>query len=106
MPSPWSGTNNPYSKSLQLRIFHLLLPNYSRAKLVKVNCLLDRDSLRAEPCLGLTFDQIAKELGKDEIWVASAFYGQVSILEQLLRSLYLLACRPNSLQMNSRRSQK
>ncbi|ESK95903.1 cyanate hydratase [Moniliophthora roreri MCA 2997] len=25
---------------------------------------------------GLTFEAIAKELGKDEVWVASAFYGQ------------------------------
>lgn len=27
--------------------------------------------------LGLTFDQIAKAIGKDEVWVAAAFYGQV-----------------------------
>ena len=26
---------------------------------------------------GLTFDQIAKAIGKDEVWVAAAFYGQV-----------------------------
>ncbi|KAG6844693.1 hypothetical protein H0H87_004668 [Tephrocybe sp. NHM501043] len=26
---------------------------------------------------GYTFDQIAKALGKDEVWVAAAFYGQV-----------------------------
>ena len=26
---------------------------------------------------GLSFDQIAKQIGKDEIWVAAAFYGQV-----------------------------
>jgi len=25
---------------------------------------------------GVTFEQIAKEVGKDEVWVASAFYGQ------------------------------
>jgi cyanate lyase len=29
------------------------------------------------PCAGLTFDQIAKAIGKDEVWVAAAFYGQV-----------------------------
>ena len=28
---------------------------------------------------GLTFDQIAKAIGRDEVWVASAFYAQVSI---------------------------
>lgn len=27
----------------------------------------------------MTFDEIAKALGKDEVWVAAAFYGQVSI---------------------------
>lgn len=31
--------------------------------------------------VGLTFDEIAKALGKDEVWVAAAFYGQVSDLE-------------------------
>ncbi|KAL0573235.1 Cyanate hydratase [Marasmius crinis-equi] len=25
---------------------------------------------------GLTFEAVAKELGRDEVWVASAFYGQ------------------------------
>jgi cyanate lyase len=35
----------------------------------------DWGSLRYLP--GLTFDQIAKAIGKDEIWVASGFYGQV-----------------------------
>ncbi len=27
---------------------------------------------------GLTFDQIAYQLRKDEVWVAAAFYGQVN----------------------------
>ena len=27
--------------------------------------------------LGLTFDDIAKAIGRDEVWVAAAFYGQV-----------------------------
>ena len=26
---------------------------------------------------GLTFDEVAKEIGRDEVWVAAAFYGQV-----------------------------
>jgi cyanate lyase len=29
--------------------------------------------------IGLTFDQIAKSIGRDEVWVAAAFYGQVNI---------------------------
>jgi cyanate lyase len=28
---------------------------------------------------GLTFDQIAKAIGRDEVWVAAAFYGQVNL---------------------------
>lgn len=28
--------------------------------------------------IGLTYEQIAKAIGKDEVWVAAAFYGQVS----------------------------
>ena len=27
--------------------------------------------------IGLTFDEIAKAVGRDEVWVAAAFYGQV-----------------------------
>ena len=27
---------------------------------------------------GLSFDEIAKSIGKDEVWLAAAFYGQVS----------------------------
>jgi cyanate lyase len=29
------------------------------------------------PIIGLTFDDIAKAIGRDEVWVAAAFYGQV-----------------------------
>ena len=29
--------------------------------------------------IGLTFDQIAKAIGKNEVWLAAAFYGQVRI---------------------------
>jgi cyanate lyase len=28
---------------------------------------------------GLTFEQIGKEINKDEVWVAALFYGQVSL---------------------------
>lgn len=28
--------------------------------------------------VGLSFDDIAKKVGKDEVWLAAAFYGQVS----------------------------
>lgn len=31
----------------------------------------------AKAAKGLTFDQIAREIGKDEVWLAAAFYGQV-----------------------------
>ncbi|KAG6852553.1 Cyanate hydratase [Blastosporella zonata] len=31
---------------------------------------------------GLTFDEIAKALGKDEVWVAAAFYGRILSREQ------------------------
>ena len=27
--------------------------------------------------IGLTFDEIAKAIGKNEVWLAAAFYGQV-----------------------------
>ena len=27
--------------------------------------------------VGLTFDQIAKDIGRNEVWLAAAFYGQV-----------------------------
>jgi cyanate lyase len=36
------------------------------------------DSLTNHPS-GLTFDEISKALGKDEVWVAAAFYGQVCL---------------------------
>ncbi|KAF4570972.1 hypothetical protein EYR36_008299 [Pleurotus pulmonarius] len=36
---------------------------------------------------GLTFDQIAKELGKDEVWVASAFYGQAKFTPDELKKV-------------------
>jgi len=34
---------------------------------------------------GLTFDQIAKEIGKDEVWLAAAFYGQAKFTEDELK---------------------
>ncbi|CAA7267548.1 unnamed protein product [Cyclocybe aegerita] len=36
---------------------------------------------------GLTFDQIAKEIGKDEVWVAAAFYGQAKFTEDELKKV-------------------
>jgi cyanate lyase len=30
-------------------------------------------------CAGLTFDDIAKAIGRDEVWTAAAFYGQVRL---------------------------
>lgn len=34
--------------------------------------------VNANCVLGLTFDNVAKAIGRDEVWVAAAFYGQVS----------------------------
>ncbi|KAK7037744.1 Cyanate hydratase [Paramarasmius palmivorus] len=36
---------------------------------------------------GLSFEAIAKELGKDEVWVASAFYGQAKFEAEDLHKL-------------------
>jgi len=36
----------------------------------------------------LTFDQIAKAIGKDEVWVAAAFYGQAKFSSEELKKLY------------------
>ncbi|KAF9550034.1 Cyanase [Agrocybe pediades] len=36
---------------------------------------------------GLTFDQIAKEIGKDEVWLAAAFYGQAKFEEEDLKKV-------------------
>ncbi|KIM35023.1 hypothetical protein M413DRAFT_370146 [Hebeloma cylindrosporum] len=36
---------------------------------------------------GLTFDQIAKEIGKDEVWLAAAFYGQAKFSEEELKKV-------------------
>ncbi|KAJ6518513.1 cyanate lyase C-terminal domain-containing protein [Mycena vulgaris] len=36
---------------------------------------------------GITFDEIAKALGKDEVWVAAAFYGQAKFTPEELSKL-------------------
>ncbi|KAH7884790.1 cyanate lyase C-terminal domain-containing protein [Phlebopus sp. FC_14] len=36
---------------------------------------------------GLTFDDVAKAIGKDEIWVAAAFYGQAKLAPEDLEAL-------------------
>ncbi|KAM6489162.1 Cyanate lyase C-terminal domain containing protein [Amanita muscaria] len=36
---------------------------------------------------GLSFDQIAKSINKDEVWVAAAFYGQAKLSEGELRKV-------------------
>lgn len=36
---------------------------------------------------GLTFDQIAKAIGKDEVWLAAAFYGQARFTEDELNTV-------------------
>lgn len=36
-----------------------------------------RNKLIIPDGIGLTFDQIAQAIGKNEVWLAAAFYGQV-----------------------------
>ncbi|KAF9026010.1 Cyanase [Hymenopellis radicata] len=36
---------------------------------------------------GITFDAIAKAIGKDEVWVAAAFYGQAKFTEEELKKV-------------------
>ncbi|KAG6815079.1 hypothetical protein H0H93_011036, partial [Arthromyces matolae] len=59
-----------------IRNFLQSSPNSSRQKLAKVQ-RYSRLPRFADPLLlGLSFDAIGKALGKDEVWVAAAFYGQ------------------------------
>lgn len=43
--------------------------------------------LEAKARKGLTFDQIAKKIEKDEVWVASGFYGQAKFTADQLRKI-------------------
>ncbi|KAF8824804.1 hypothetical protein HHX47_DHR7000285 [Lentinula edodes] len=43
--------------------------------------------LEAKAKKGLTFDAIGKAIGKDEVWVASAFYGQAKFNAEDLQKL-------------------
>ncbi|KAF9048806.1 cyanate lyase C-terminal domain-containing protein [Panaeolus papilionaceus] len=36
---------------------------------------------------GLSFDQIAKQIGRDEVWLAAAFYGQAKFTEEELKKV-------------------
>ncbi|KAH9481807.1 Cyanate hydratase [Psilocybe cubensis] len=36
---------------------------------------------------GLTFDQIAKQIGRDEVWLAAAFYGQAKFTTEELKKV-------------------
>ncbi|KAI0784564.1 Cyanase [Abortiporus biennis] len=52
----------------------------------------------AKAAKGLTFDQIGKAIGKDEVWVASAFYGQARLSpEDILKISDLLQIDHSSL---------
>lgn len=58
------------------------------------NALINRDPpdafcylFRAKAHLGLTFEQIAQAVNKDEVWVAALFYGQAKASEEELRAL-------------------
>lgn len=48
-----------------------------RPRHAKVERPLVYASSQIEPCSGLSFEKIAEAIGRDEIWVAAAFYGQV-----------------------------
>jgi cyanate lyase len=41
----------------------------------------------AKASQGLTFDQIGKAIGRDEVWVAAAFYGQAKLSAEELQLL-------------------
>ena len=49
--------------------------------------------------IGLTFDQIAKAIGRNEVWLAAAFYGQVrpnSHVRSILINIHtIILSRPN-----------
>jgi len=57
-----------------------------------------RALFEAKAASGLTFEQIAKEMGRGEVWVASVFYGQAKPTPSDLKSLALAlqAYDPNS----------
>jgi cyanate lyase len=47
--------------------------------------------LKTNDCEGLTFEQIAQAMNKDEVWVAALFYGQVSgtlLISSFVGALY------------------
>ncbi|THV01064.1 Cyanase [Dendrothele bispora CBS 962.96] len=48
---------------------------------------INQQLFEAKAKKGLTFDALAKELGKDEVWVASAFYGQAKFTAEELQKL-------------------
>ncbi|KAJ7760819.1 cyanate hydratase [Mycena maculata] len=51
--------------------------------LPSINALL----FEAKARKGLTFDEIARALGKDEVWVAAAFYGQAKFTPEELNKV-------------------
>jgi len=46
-----------------------------------------REIAEAKARKGLTFDQIAKAIGKDEVWVAAAMYGQAKFTKEQIDKL-------------------
>jgi len=64
------------------------------ASIPSSNALINRDPpdafcrlFGAKADLGLTFEQIAQAMNKDEVWVAALFYGQAKANEEELRAL-------------------
>jgi len=70
--------------------FLLLTSSCSRPKPRKVQYPAISLDTCTHTMTGLTFDALAKELGKDEIWVASAFYGQVRANGHIRRGWHLI----------------
>lgn len=71
-------------RSLQSNLSHLLLTDQGAFQAIPTSNAPYSDLppiisafFEAKARKGLTFDDIAKQIGKDEIWLASAFYGQV-----------------------------
>lgn len=63
--------------TVPIPIFPRSSPSYLKPKRAKVQSLLAYASSHVELCSGLSFEKLAEAIGRDEIWVAAAFYGQV-----------------------------
>ena len=53
-----------------------------RAKVVLNSRWFPRTLTLSKHCSGLSFEKLAEAIGRDEVWVAAAFYGQVRFRAQ------------------------